>query len=178
MKCSQFPVFALLSIGYFLGGCDVSASAADQLPGAAKDDTTASERDTDATSQEPLVKWFQLQNVTIPPDCSLRSIPKLTKPPLIFVEIKKNGERIWQSSTERGWTVDYPQKHNVFPVDEPDAIYTIQIWDDKWWNQNICNITGLKSDAFATTIYQKGGQYDTKERLLSVQFKEVAAPPH
>jgi len=126
---------------------------------------------------EPAVKWYQLLNVTIPPDCSLRSQPNITKPPSIFVEIKKNGTQIMRSTTQTGWTVDYPKKGDVFPVsDEADAIYTIQVWDDCWWNQNIDNITGLRSTAFTDTVYQKGGQYDTKERLLSVQFKEVQAP--
>ncbi len=128
-------------------------------------------------NQKPAVKWFQIQNVTIPPDCSLRSQPNITKPPAIFVEIKKNGQRILQSSTEKGWSVDYPKKNHVFQVvDEPDAIYTIQVWDDCWWNQNIDNITGLRSSAFSETVYQKGGQYDTKDRLLSVQFREVSGP--
>jgi hypothetical protein len=177
MKCIRIAVFALSASGYVLSGCATSAFAADQAVPEAEQETAGVAGDTASVKQETAVKWYQLQNVTIPPDCALRSQANITKPPSIFVEIKKNGKQIFQSSTEKGWNVDYPNKKHVFPVDDPEAVYTIQIWDDCWWsNQNICNLTGLRSDAFAKSVYQKGGQYDTKERLLSVEFKEVPAP--
>lgn len=176
MQCGRLDVFALLAFGCLLTGYAVPAFSADQASPDLLQETGGEEGKPDASHKEKAVKWYRLQNVTIPPDCSLRSQDNITKPPSIFVEIKKNGETLLQSSTEKGWNVDYPKEDHMFCVDDPEAVYTIQVWDDCWWNQNICNITGLRSDAFARTIYQKGGQYDTKERLLSVQFKEVPAP--
>jgi hypothetical protein len=175
MKYRGLASALLLLLGHLLLGHPPGAFSEDAVPRDAAG--VEGPKDAPAVEQKSAVKWYQLQNVTIPPDCSLRSQENITKPPAIFVEIKKNGKRIFQSSTEKGWSVDYPKNKHVFQVDDdPDAIYTIQVWDDCWWNQNICNITGLSPDAFEETIYQKGGQYDTKERLLSVQFKEVQSP--
>jgi hypothetical protein len=167
MYCKAIPLAYLCVIALCSIGCTAPKPA----------ETTPAPTTTSETKPEPAVKWYQLLNVTIPPDCSLRSQANITKPPSIFVEIKKNGTQIMRSVTQKGWTVDYPKKGDVFPVsDEPDAIYTIQVWDDCWANQNIDNITGLKSTDFAGTVRQKGGQYDTPEQLMSVQFKEVPAP--
>jgi hypothetical protein len=177
MKFGRVAVVALLFVGHPLTEHTRSAFAADgPAPAVVEQDIAPADEKTVAAEPTNVVKWYQLQNVTIPPDCALRSQDNITKPPAIFVQVKKDGKLILQSSVEKGWTVDYPRKKNVFAVDDPDAIYTVQVWDDCWWNQNICNITGLSSEAFARTIYQKGGQYDTKERLLSVQFREVPAP--
>ena len=180
MKCRRLAVLSLSVFAGLLIKNAASTSAADQAAPNAEQKAANAEGETATGNPEKAVKWYQLQNVTIPTLCSLRSQGNITKPPSIFVEIKKDGERILQSSTEKGWNVDYPKQDHVFPVDDPDAVYTIQIWDDCWWwwnsNDNICNITGLRSDEFAKTVYQKGGEYDTKETLLSVQFKEVSAP--
>lgn len=176
MTCGRFAVFALLGVGYLMTGGTRFAVAADEATPDPKQETSATGDKEGSAEQKTPAKRYRLQNVTIPPDCSLRSQDNITNPPSIFVQIRKNGEEILKSTTEKGWDVDFPKNAKIFAVDDPDAVYTIQIWDDCWWNQHICNITGLSSDAFAGVIYQKGGQYDTKERLLSVQFKEVPAP--
>ncbi len=176
MKCGRLDVLALFVFGHVLIGCATSAFAADAAAQEAGYEAADVAGETTSAKHKTTAKWYRLRNITIPEECSLRNQGNFKKPPYIFVEIEKDGERIFRSSVEKGWSVDYPSKKNLFTVDDPDAVYTIQIWDDCWWDENICNITGLSSDAFAKTIYQKGGQYDTKERLLSVQFQEVPAP--
>lgn len=175
MDYRSVAVCVFLASAHLLTLFDRCAFAADQVVPESEQEAALLEGESAAGDPTTAAKWYQLQNVTIPADCPLRH-EKITKPPLIFVNIKKNGERIFQSTTVKGWEVDFPTKSNIFLVDDPDAVYTIEIWDDCWWNQNVCNITGLKSDAFAGKVYQRGGQYDTKERLLSVQFMEVPAP--
>jgi hypothetical protein len=133
----------------------------------------------DAPPKKDVRFWYQLVNVTIPPDSALRLLDNIDKPPQIYVIFKKDGKQLGETTVHTGWTVDFPHKlDNQFPVRiRSDAVYTIELWDDDTFgDQNIVNITQIKGEEFAEPIYQKGGEFEDKKSLAYITWKKIKTP--
>jgi len=122
-------------------------------------------------------KWYQVSNITIPEGDNLRSRKDLNNPPRLFFKIYENGKHIKTGTEKYGWIADFPREGNIFGVwIDSDVTYSIEVWDDQWTNELIFTVTGISGEAFGNRIYRDGGQYDTKDNLASLAFKEVADP--
>ena len=132
--------------------------------------------------KKDVLLWYQLVNVTIPPDSPLRKSDNIDHPPDIYVIVRKNGKKAGRTTRSTGWQVDFPyQVANQFPIRIRSAArYTIEVWDEDYgfWNanNNIFNITQVKGEEFAEKIYQKGGALDVKSRLAYTVWKQVPTP--
>jgi hypothetical protein len=62
----------------------------------------------DKKSTPKAIVWYELVNVTIPPDSPHRKNTSLNQPPRLFVIVKRNGVQLGSVSTEaRGWSADF-----------------------------------------------------------------------
>jgi hypothetical protein len=126
-------------------------------------------------------RWYQLLNVTIPPESPLRNRVDIDRPPQVYVIVKKDGKPIGTTSVVTGWAVDFPHDvANQFPIrSQSESRYTLEVWDDDTWSpgQNIFNITQIKGEEFAKeTVRQEGGKYDQEESLAYTRWKEIPTP--
>jgi hypothetical protein len=129
---------------------------------------------------EGVRQWFQLVNVTIPPDSTHRKRDDLDKPPQLYVVVEKNGEVIeGHSSIKTGWSADFAAKEeNMWPVwSGTDDRYSIEVWDSNWLSDvQIVKITELSGKDFEKIIYEDGGVLDDKSRLVRITLK-ASRPP-
>lgn len=160
-------LLALVSSGCLAGFSLADAGKSDQAP----------------KEEEPVQKrvWYQLVNVTIPPDSPHRNNKDLEHPPKLFVIFKKKGEEITRgSSWNTGWSVDFPEKYqNQWPVREGTADrYTVEVWDYNrvWDSKQIFAITGLKGEDFRKVMKEKGGSLTDEERLSTIEWKKIEEP--
>ena len=126
----------------------------------------------------PEGKWYQLINVTIPPDSAIRKAQNINHPPIQYVIVRKNGRRLGSYSTSRdGWEVDYEAnpKNQWLIREDPQARYTIEIWDEQWGPDDlILSITGLKGEQFNKAIFEKGPPGLSPDRLTRIEFHQMA----
>lgn len=146
-------------------------------PSSASVPTTA-----DASTQSS-TSWYQLVNVTIPPDSPLRNDDNTNKPPELYIVLKRNGREIDVKCTvHKGWSVDFAQvpdgSVNVWPIRQgTNDRFTVEVWDSQVWGYHqVFNVTGLSGKDFDSTIREPGGALITKDRLATIVFQKVAVP--
>ena len=145
-----------------------------------KDDQPAKDDKKTETKKEVRC-WYQLLNVTIPPESALRNLKNIDKPPQMYVIVKKDGKFVGETTVVDGWTVDFSHTvANQFPIRSgSESRYTLEVWDDDTWSpgENIFNITQVKGEDFAEgKILQKGGKYDEEHMLAYILCKEIPTP--
>ena len=146
---------------------------------------SVAEGDNDAAEQKEGIKgkrvWYRLVNITIPPDSPLRSNSEVNKPPKLFLVLKKNGEKIGESTDDsKGWSVDFPHElDNQFPIREGAGdCYTLEVWDDQWSNHLVFNITQIEGKRFCAETFKDGGGAKDKEMFVIYKACSKFAEKH
>ncbi len=173
-RIARILVGAFLALFFALSFFAVNRSQGDDAP---------SKQPTAPKSEERTQAriWYQLVKIDIPPDSPHRKNDDFSHPPRLYVIFKKNGEKIGpRSKSQEGWAAIFePDVDNEWPVREgTDDLYTIEVWDLNWVRSSkmIFNMAGLKGEAFRKTMYEVGGELDEKNRLASIEWKQIETP--
>ncbi len=128
------------------------------------------------------LKWYRLESVDIPTDSPLRAGGNYSKPPWMYVIVRRNGVNLGGTSSSklRGWSVEFPidKTDNVWPIaTEGDDRFSLELWSNETvWDQQILTITHLTAGGFAEEILERAGKNMPKDRLAVVRFVEL--PPN
>ena len=128
------------------------------------------------TEPIPDTRVFRLHRVLIPPDSPHRMNGDLNNPPLLYLVIRENGQKLGKASDDmRGWEVEYPKKNrNIWSLSgSPNTSYVIELWDNQWFDQQVLTITGLKSLDFLGPVKERIAEGYPEASATVIEFLEV-----
>jgi hypothetical protein len=144
--------------------------------------SSASDSSFAGDSQQSECRNVRLISVDIPPDSVFRKDEGISKPPKLYVRIKKNGvEFAWHSSKVNGWSVTFPVNEDVnywpIRVGTTDQ-YDVEIWDSNlFFDHLILTITPLEGKCFRGEIVEKADPLTSKDRRVKVVFEDQGEYP-